>query len=362
MNARLYDPLLHRFLAPDNYVQNPYSTQNFNRYGYVLNNPLKYNDPSGEFPIVAALIGALINVAVNGISNTMAGRPFFQNWGMAAFTGFIGGAASNMIGSAVLSMKFSGAAGKFIYQTLAHAHLGAFLTGISGGNPLHGAIAGALGSIVAAGTGGLLEGVKNDYITAGVMSVSGGIAGGLGSALSGGSFWDGFRNGFISAGLNHALHQYIKNYPKRLKAKIEEDGIITFKEAKKWWKWGNGEDLLANFSKLDFHDINIADFPNGIGSSEYINLFFKNSRSGNVYGTLKLTLINYNMVKSATGYDVFDFNMDGRFFRDIFTRIGRLFVGSGTPYTIRFYGPRIHRRCKPLLCTYKYPLSTTYLH
>ncbi|MDZ4331187.1 MAG: RHS repeat-associated core domain-containing protein, partial [Flavobacterium sp.] len=37
MNGRLYDPKLHRFLMPDNYVQDPYNTQNFNRYGYVLN-------------------------------------------------------------------------------------------------------------------------------------------------------------------------------------------------------------------------------------------------------------------------------------------------------------------------------------
>ena len=48
MNGRLYNPLLHRFLAPDNYIQNPYDTQNYNRYGYVLNNPLLYTDPSGE--------------------------------------------------------------------------------------------------------------------------------------------------------------------------------------------------------------------------------------------------------------------------------------------------------------------------
>nr|WP_232212841.1 RHS repeat-associated core domain-containing protein [Capnocytophaga sp. oral taxon 326] len=38
MNARLYDPVLHRFLQPDNYVQDPFNTQNFNRYGYCLNN------------------------------------------------------------------------------------------------------------------------------------------------------------------------------------------------------------------------------------------------------------------------------------------------------------------------------------
>ncbi len=49
MNGRLYDPKLHRFLQPDNYVQDPNNTQNYNRYGYVLNNPLKYIDPSGEF-------------------------------------------------------------------------------------------------------------------------------------------------------------------------------------------------------------------------------------------------------------------------------------------------------------------------
>jgi RHS repeat-associated protein len=48
MNGRLYDAKLHRFLQPDNYVQDPSNTQNYNRYGYVLNNPLKYIDPSGE--------------------------------------------------------------------------------------------------------------------------------------------------------------------------------------------------------------------------------------------------------------------------------------------------------------------------
>lgn len=47
MNARLYDPVLGRFLSPDPYVQSPDFSQNFNRYAYALNNLLKYTDESG---------------------------------------------------------------------------------------------------------------------------------------------------------------------------------------------------------------------------------------------------------------------------------------------------------------------------
>lgn len=51
--ARLYDPALGRFLMPDPLIQDPASTQNFNRYSYCLNNPLKYTDENGE--IVGAI-------------------------------------------------------------------------------------------------------------------------------------------------------------------------------------------------------------------------------------------------------------------------------------------------------------------
>ncbi len=49
MQARLYDPHLGRFLAPDPYVQAPENPMNYNRYAYCFNNPLKYTDPTGCF-------------------------------------------------------------------------------------------------------------------------------------------------------------------------------------------------------------------------------------------------------------------------------------------------------------------------
>ena len=49
MNGRCYDPLLGRILSPDPLLQFPFDIQNFNRYSYCLNNPLKYTDPSGYY-------------------------------------------------------------------------------------------------------------------------------------------------------------------------------------------------------------------------------------------------------------------------------------------------------------------------
>jgi hypothetical protein len=41
------DASIGRFLSPDPYLTEPGNTQNFNRYSYVVNNPLSYIDPTG---------------------------------------------------------------------------------------------------------------------------------------------------------------------------------------------------------------------------------------------------------------------------------------------------------------------------
>ena len=47
-NARWYDPTVGRFLAADTVVPQPGNPGGLNRYSYVLNNPIKYADPSGH--------------------------------------------------------------------------------------------------------------------------------------------------------------------------------------------------------------------------------------------------------------------------------------------------------------------------
>ena len=47
MNGRVYDPLIGRFGSADPMVEDPFSTQGWNRYSYVGNNPVNFADPSG---------------------------------------------------------------------------------------------------------------------------------------------------------------------------------------------------------------------------------------------------------------------------------------------------------------------------
>ena len=96
MNGRLYDPLVHRFLQPDNFVQELNNTQNFNRYGYVMNNPTKYTDESGEF--WGYVIGALFTAYAQGYATTGDYNP--MNWGsdtwLNAGLGVLSSAASSV--------------------------------------------------------------------------------------------------------------------------------------------------------------------------------------------------------------------------------------------------------------------------
>ena len=98
MNGRLYDPALHRFLQPDNYVQDLFNTQNFNRYGYCLNNPLLYTDPTGEWfvidDVIVMLVGGAVNLTINAIQGNVTS---FWN-GLGYFVVGVGAGAASLYG------------------------------------------------------------------------------------------------------------------------------------------------------------------------------------------------------------------------------------------------------------------------
>jgi RHS repeat-associated protein len=48
--ARLYSPYINRFTQPDTIIPNPANPQSWNRYSYVTNRPVNFNDPSGYDP------------------------------------------------------------------------------------------------------------------------------------------------------------------------------------------------------------------------------------------------------------------------------------------------------------------------
>ncbi|WOC41305.1 RHS repeat-associated core domain-containing protein [Polaribacter sp. HL-MS24] len=171
MNGRMYDAKLGRFLSPDNYIQEPFSTQSFNRYGYVWNNPLKFTDPSGEFFWVAVIIGAVIGgttaaikggnfgeillgaliggVAAGvgaGVANLVAGGAFFGSQALTV-VGFWSGAA---VGAASgFAAGFTGAA--ITSWASGHHFMTGFMRGLRGG---------IQGAFIGAAIGGVTAGIK----------------------------------------------------------------------------------------------------------------------------------------------------------------------------------------------------------
>lgn len=195
-NARLYDPLLGRFLSPDPYVQAPDFSVNFNRYAWCLNNPLKYTDENGEFVFTTAIIvGIAIGATVGAYSGAVIANggqydprkwnySSFDTWGGMLYGAAIGGAAS-----------FAGAA------VGASVAAGVGIGGFAGG-AISGAAAGAVsGSIqgfgmgLYAGEGDFGYAAQSGLIGMAGGVVAGGLVGGTAEGISalrnGRTFWTG---------------------------------------------------------------------------------------------------------------------------------------------------------------------------
>ncbi len=186
MNGRMYDAKLGRFLSPDNYIQEPFSTQSFNRFGYVWNNPLKFTDPSGEVLWVAVIIGAVIG-------GTSAAIREGSNFGDILMGTLIGGIAAG-VGAGVGNLVAGGA--KF-FSTAALSKVSGFAMGVQVG-AASGFASGFVGAaaMTAWYTGGdFVESIKNGFIGAisgaAIGAAVGGITHGIRAEINGRDFFTG---------------------------------------------------------------------------------------------------------------------------------------------------------------------------
>jgi RHS repeat-associated protein len=220
MNGRLYDAKLRRFLSTDNFVQNPYNTQNFDRYAYVLNNPLIYTDPSGELGFFAILaIGVATAITANAVMNISMGNPWWYGAAKSVAVGAV--TASISFGIGQITTNWADAAGKALFQAGAHGTTGGVMSVIEGGNFGSGFAAGAVSSLVSSGVQSL--GINNNDLKNVITITSGGLSGGISSSIAGGNFWQGVRQGIITSGLNHVAHKVAnKLYENKFMSQLEE--------------------------------------------------------------------------------------------------------------------------------------------
>jgi RHS repeat-associated protein len=193
MNGRVYDPLTGRFLSADSILQDPTSSQSYNRYSYVWNNPTNATDPSGYLSLFGIhILPGLFNNGNIKIGAAVVVAVFAPY--ISAYVGWTGAVVDGVAtaGGVSGSLGLSGAVG----------------SGILGGAAAGGIMGGTLQSAVVGGfTGGAFGAVGDAWKVPGSMgNVLGHAAVGCASGLMSGT---GCGTGALSAGFSAAAAPYV---------------------------------------------------------------------------------------------------------------------------------------------------------
>lgn len=232
-NGRLYDPVLGRFFSPGNYVQMPDNSQNFNRYSYCLNNPLKYTDPSGD---LFGIDDAIIAFAAFGMGSSMMQAAFEGKsvWKTGALS-LLSSAASYGIGEAFKNVAST--FGNELLRAGAHGLASGVVSALDGGNFVSSFVSGA----AASGMGSYAQSVD---MNTGLMVASTTAMGGVVAWITGNEFLQGAMQGMSIGLFNHAAHNR-KNETSTLKVSVETNKAGTYEIFVIGSKKGGKEDAQA---------------------------------------------------------------------------------------------------------------------
>jgi RHS repeat-associated protein len=334
MNGRMYDATLARFISADPHIQAPGISQSYNRYSYVLNNPLKYNDPSGFFfkKLFSSVKRALGRVwkAVKpyvGIAAAVAVAAFCRICSASILAATLSGAAVGAIGAAAAggnilegaiiggltagaSHFIGGAVGIFgprrmfdIGRSLAHGVVGGTVNVIRGGKFGAGFISSAFTKFVSGPIQSVARGLSGGSAAAEYAFGTAGAAlvGGTASRLGGGKFANGARTAAIQYMFNQAA------------TAAETRRQEIFEEARSYFAGEENIEYIDDYVVTYNNNQDIAQ----LGSREELGQFLKSNpdavvRYGAFYPMLNDKIIIFrSSVESFNGVEGINYDASG---------------------------------------------------
>jgi RHS repeat-associated protein len=286
MNGRIFDPLIGRFMSADPYIQAPGNLQSFNRYAYVMNNPLAYTDPSGYwslrkswkklfknkvFRAVAAIAvgyftgGALMNAiipasfgapsaalaAIGGAGGGLVGGAISGDSSKAALQGMFSGGLFGFIGGSAAQGGWSDAA-----RIGAHGAAGCVTSAAAGGSCGAGAASAAFGKFATLnGPGWTQDPQSFGQFAAGITYTA--VSGGIGSVLAGGKFANGAETAAYGYLFNHMSARGLRDFFRSVSAAghhfvpyvVSAEAGVSMDAAREFSKAGTG--IIPDYGNSD---------------------------------------------------------------------------------------------------------------